>query len=520
MTKINAWLNKPLNLKVFFGLVISIAVACLGRFIFCDIYDNDMYFIIATGREIMENGIITTNVWSIYPDLKLVAQQWLYAVCLAFFDQFGTIGIVSFFVIEFSILCVVLMHFFSLKLGKGHVMLKLLLMAFVIVFSQRYLFCVRPELLTMILLLVDCIALEHFMRSNNKMWLSLLPIMMLIEINIHASMWVMHFAVILAYVVPIKFLPGVSTNELYKKWKSLLVMILFMIGAMFVNPYGVDAILYVIKSFVADTFSYVNIIEVKQPIFISETGVLVVVLVSALIANYKTKVLNTITLNMTLGILAMMLFASRNMMFVILPITLLFANLGEYLISENHVMKDWKKDVDNSILLLLVPTLCIFCLDTISAIQPFVTSHVNLRNMNQNLYSIHQYLDDVVTDDSRIFTGFNCGAYFEYMGYHNLYMDARPEVYTLELNGKYDVLADYSKYCLKGVSLDSDGESVSYATKADIDAWFDDCAFDYVVVSLTSETYFAAYMALRDDYKDSGIAVKNNVQEYILYEKV
>lgn len=51
-----------------------------------------------------------------------------------------------------------------------------------------------------------------------------------------------------------------------------------------------------------------------------------------------------------------------------------------------------------------------------------------------------EYLKD--KKDARIYTGFNEGGYFEYMGFQS-FMDPRPEIFFKSINKKEDVFRDY-----------------------------------------------------------------------------
>ena len=67
----------------FFLSIIGI-VAIVGILVpsVYDGYDNDIWFILASGREIVQNGFPYTNPWSVYSDLSIVIHQWLPYVLL------------------------------------------------------------------------------------------------------------------------------------------------------------------------------------------------------------------------------------------------------------------------------------------------------------------------------------------------------------------------------------------------------------------------------------------------------
>lgn len=111
IAKIKAFGTKPISEKLFYVLFLMIPIFYLMERIVCSVYDSDMYFIIATGREILENGIPHTNVWTIDPGQGIVVQQWLYAVILALVDKAGYAGFSAFIAFQFVIFTGLWMYF-------------------------------------------------------------------------------------------------------------------------------------------------------------------------------------------------------------------------------------------------------------------------------------------------------------------------------------------------------------------------------------------------------------------------
>ena len=490
--KIKNWMDKPLPARTLFVFISLIVVAYLVESLVCKIYDSDMYFLIATGREILENGIPDTNVWHIDNQQGFIAQQWLYTIIIALADKIGHIGFTVLVSVQFIALMFSLNHFFNLR--NVSKIVKFVSLCAIVFYSQLYLFCLRPELITMILLVIECIALEHYGKSGKWQWLILLPVTMLAEINLHGSMWPVHYAILLAYLVPSFYLPGADDKSIWRKWKPIALFTAIMTGVMFINPYGLDGILYIVTSFTAKTFSYVDINEVGEPAFISACGLTIMLGIILIFINHKFKHLDSVSLNISLGFIALAIISNRNNVFAIFIFMFLFRNLAVYL-SSIDLQSISKKATNSTLLILLIGVIFFVGSSFGSILSVFVSDDTN------DLDDIYDYISESYSEDTRIFTGFNCGAYFEWKGFRNLYMDARPELYTDEFTGDKDILRDYSRYCIYGFDAvageyDSDG----LVTKSEMDEWFYSYDFDYVVVSPYSEQYLSAYMMLNDDY--------------------
>ena len=129
-------------------------------------------------------------------------------------------------------------------------------------------------------------------------------------------------------------------------------------------------------------------------------------------------------------------------------------------------------------------------------------SSVNIFKINDKSLEIAK---DYVTSD-KTFTSFNSGAYFEFIGLKNIYIDARPELYAKGTASGKDVLSDYDEFCKLG--------SVGYS-KTDADKWFNSYAFDYVIIDAATDIALHIYMEHRADYKN--VPLHND--KFLLYKK-
>jgi hypothetical protein len=169
-------------------------------------------------------------------------------------------------------------------------------------------------MLTFILIVVEIIGIEKYLETGKKRWLLLLPLTTWFEINCHASYWIMHFVVILPYCVPA--LPKIfeeDNEKLEKKIsiKDLIFPLFSMIAVMFINPYGIKAILYVFYAITSGVLSYWEIIE-QSPFYVNNLTVLVWIgaLFMSLILWYKNKIKSS-EMFMFLGLCGTFIFAIK-----------------------------------------------------------------------------------------------------------------------------------------------------------------------------------------------------------------
>lgn len=525
IAKLKSFGDRPLHQTVFYVLFTTIPLFYLLEKLVCSVYDSDMYFLIATGREILENGIPYQNVWTIDSSSAIVIQQWLYDVVLALVDKAGYAGFSLFIAAEFGVFAWLWMKFFSLRhIKKG---MSFFILVMVSMAAQDYLFSIRPQIITMILILATCVAIEKFMLTRKYRYLVLLPVMTCLEMQVHGSMWALHFAVVLAYMVPafyVKFFGMRVTDDSVcrkKTYKPLLVSVAAMFGSLFLNPYGAEGVLYIVNSFKANTFRYVDVMEVGSTTFLSPQGATIFLCAVLFILALKAKCLKSVTVNMTAGFLLLMMSAIRNNTVCIFVFAFLMRDLAGF-IQSNQDRIDWKKDMKLNLLPVLLFADLIFVTNFMFSCSSMFLSTTGSES---NLPAIASEIRADYEPDMHIFTGFNCGAYFEYEGFRNLYIDARPELYTDEFTKDKNILADYSKYCIYGYDTDDmtssmvSGSTVRRGTPvslSEMQSWLTTYDFTYIVVSPLSEPFLSAYLLNCEEYE---IVPEVSDSYYALYKK-
>lgn len=518
-----SFFKKPMSIKVFWALVIAISISCFILFSMA-CFDGDMYFMIATGRHIIENGIPHENVWTIDKSSGFIAQQWLYDVILAYLDRVGYVALWVFVLFQVSVF-----NFFVYRLCRIRDLSNpaaFLCIALSDILGLPYLFNIRPQTITLILLLIECIALEKYAKTKNWKWLVLLPVSVLAEANLHMSMWPMHFAFLLAYFVPSFYYKSAISTDLFKYKKSVLITAAVMFLMLFINPYGLDGVLYLFRSLSSNVFDFMHVIEVDHTMFFSSTGLLSVILAVYVLFLCKLKAVTSVTLNFCLGLLLLMTNTVRNVVYAPIVIIYLFLDTWRY-IKDNNKIIDWKKDVTRVFYFILTPVF----------MWTGYTVSMNLFSMSFDVLSIcgvhgywsimtmESYISDHAEKDVHLFTSINNGSYFEYKGYTNVYVDARPELFSKNFTGDRDIAKDYKSYAVDGVhteglnfvSKNFTHDIKEYAvTEFEMKAWLDEYEFEYLIVD-TSTNYLSGYLSGSDEYEQIVFAHPTYMYPYVLY---
>ena len=425
----------PLLLIVLFLLVTADAILAVAA----GMPDTDTHFIISTGKYIVENKEVPKiNPFIIDENFKVIIQQWSFDVIVyLLYSSFSYAGIFVFAC--FFMLVAMFIGYKFISLYTDNFNIKLLMMTcFIRVYytwAQT-----RPTLISFSLLLTTIIVLEYFRRDRKKWLIYFLPLISLITINIHASMWPMMFVVMLPYICPNIFTLFCDFKNAisvwWNTWKRVIFLIPVMILVGFINPNGLRGMGYVFLSY--GTANSIAITELLSPMIATINGLrIILVLIVLMIYIFKNKrKVDSAPLYMTLGTLLLASMHLRNGWFLLfgsMPLLITLLNDVKFLdIKKSNKFKNATKAIVAlaSVIIVLIVA-CTY------------TFHIT----DNAYYSINaaNYLDQFKNrEDIIMYTEFNNGAYMEFRGYKVL-IDARPELYAKKINGQKDLLSEWDK---------------------------------------------------------------------------
>lgn len=373
--------------------------------------DTDLYYFIPNGEYILKHGIPYINPFISTPNVPITIQNWLYCVICALANRLGKKGLFTLHAMfVFSTLALV---FYFLKGVKSKVFKAL----YFIVFAYSFRFwTIRPQMLTFILCMATVIGVEKYNETGKVLWLSLIPLANLIEINTHASYWIMHYIVLLPYFVP--FFSNIVINKNIKDKKKVLNILLFsLIGlaVLFINPYGIKSITYVFNALGNSTFDICsNIVEQQSGELFSFFSFTIITLIITFTVALCYKKIDSVTFWMFIGCTILVIYKLKFFPFFGFGVLYLLRTL-------NDVPRI--KIKNGLALLIIVFTITLSNL----SIKP-----VELCDSYLKLEKMADYLDEHEDFNTSVMVYFQYENYFEYRGY-KVYLDARPELYPEEI---------------------------------------------------------------------------------------
>ncbi len=394
--------------------------------------NNDLWFLLAGGKYVLEQGLPYTEPLTMHEGLSFVMQQWLSGVIFRLLWDFGGRLLLLGFIFLLSMLFIWLFWRLCLYMSRGNSLVSLVITIFasscVIVFYMT----TRPGCFDALLFLSELFLLERYIKEEKIRLLLPLPLISVLMINLHAAMWPM----LIIFIVP--FLTETLIKKKRKPFLLLLFSALLCFLAGFINPYGLDAMTYVLRSYgVSDINRVVD--EMSVPDIKSYQGLIIYgsagLIFFCLILSKKGIRLRHALLS--LGTLYLTLSAVRSF--------LLFLVASVYQLAP--ALKDLKiKDFDGSFMDKSGPKRRLLAIEAclLLALTLFFTVRGagDIGGLPACSGAIDWAAEHYIPEATNIYIGYNEGGYAEYRGFRS-YIDARAEVFIKANNGKEEIFSEY-----------------------------------------------------------------------------
>ena len=455
------------NVTVMLIAIIGV-VAVLGMAV-TNVMDNDLWFILSTGRDIVESGIPYVNTWGIHDGLSTIIQQWVPDVLawLAYDNIGGILGIGALLAVSASILAFVMYRTGKLFSGRSYGGEGIVLLMIPSLIAMSSYLSARPHVYTMLFIFLVVYVCEAYRRGGGKSILVLLPLLMFAHVNFHMSMAPFDLFIVACYLIPDipswyrrRIKPGIERFlgqrlrdsrrdgierrddghvELYRAGydrKPLFFAFAGMCLAMLVNPYGIDGALYLVKSYsAADYADYISEMGALTP-WNAEWSIFMVVMlvIGAMAIGKRTSRSIDLPLSLMFVVTAVLSFQHVRNVWLVVPFAFLLACDafgGIHVPRMSPVLGDLKL----TRVAFGVVLACVCALFAGTAVNHLMRTDIDSDGRSTPSAAM-DYLDAVGADKetTRIFNFFNAGGYIEYRGY-KVFIDARPELWEPGITG-------------------------------------------------------------------------------------
>lgn len=370
--------------------------------------DNDMFFEIMSGRDILNGNFHTISHLNDFP---IVVQQWLYAVCLALIDRFGTVGNILFVLIQNIMLYVVAAQFIFMKThDKKRAIIGSLA---AILYCHDYMINIRPQIITVICLVSQLIFIELYKKKNSiKYLLPIFPILIL-SANMHQAVFLYHGLVMIPYLY--------KKEKPYIDWKLVSFGVLFALCSL-LTPYGIDGSLYIFRTFLANTYKIIRINELLPMSITEYIGVKIMLLVVVTIFYIYKQKSNYFMNFFVFGVSILAMINARHISIMFIAVIFLICYIEE---------KDFHK-LNNAYAYGCIALLCI------AVCFLFVRHAKDIRGKYGPVVAAIEDKEAPIYN-----TAMDLGGWLEYNGCTHIKLDSRCEAFSEELSGVPHVMEDY-----------------------------------------------------------------------------
>lgn len=457
--------------------------------------NNDIWFILNNGRYIFQYGIPHMEPFTLHQGLSYVMQQWLTSVIFwAIYGKLGILGLNALIVIIFAAIIWTVFNI-CLRISKGNLFVSFTVTLFSSIFTSIFM-VQRPFIFFILIIAIQIYLLESYIAEKRLKYLLPLPLLSVLLVNFQAAMWPVLFVIIAPYVIDsFKFKLFALKGQGYPK-RALFIVLAIMILAGIINPYGIDGMTYLFRSYgyqeiniYVNEMKPMNINDLAGKIFFS--GVFCVIMTYFIYKKGDTRLRYVL---LTIGTIIMTFSSGRSFsIFCICGIAPLAYFLRGVKVTESKMRKEGngKTVLIRGILIFIISILAVFTL--------YGNYHNALKEMQVASLSgaVNYVLNNNNIDNIVLYAGYNDGGYAEFRGLKP-YIDPRAEVFVKKNNKKEDIMKEY-------ILLQSGS---TYYRK-----FLDKYNFTHLIVSKGDILF--SYLFYDADYK---ITYSN--KEYRVYEKI
>ena len=392
--------------------------------------NNDTYFIIKSGNYILKHGILYIEPFTMHHNFSFVMQQWLSAIIFAvIYKTGGNLGISIFITSLFTVIIYLFYKLCSCVSDNKYYLSLFLTLLFSLIMLPIFITS-RPQVISFVIYLLYFNLLERYVKANKTKYLIPLPILSLLEINLHGSLFFILPCFILPYIVE-GILKEFScfTKDKYKVGPLLITFILVLLTG-FINPYGTDMLTYTYKALNNPYLKYF-VTEVKPPSIKETSGLIVYLTIFAILICYyfsKRKIKIRYFL-LYLGTTILTICSIRNYCYLL--IAGLFPLADYYKDRARSYKKVNLTKIDKLMVIIII---CFYLI--------IICNIVVIKPDEHPLEKVVNYLDSHTTKDVLLYNDFNEGSYLEFNGYKT-YIDPRPEIFLKSINRQEDILKEY-----------------------------------------------------------------------------
>lgn len=398
--------------------------------------DNDSWYVLTQGRNILEHGIYHEDVASMHEGLHVVVQNYAFSVVFyLIYTAFGPAGIYTAMILLNLLIVWLLYKICMLFSNKNQTLSTLIAVATDVILAFGFI-VTRAQMIDYVVFLLLIWILELVIKTKKNILLMWIPVLSLFLINFHASVWWIIFAIMVAYGIDML----VRQKRLHQKfnWKAYIGVFVISIAMGLINPYGIEMMTAIFGGFgKLKTLDYVTELQTFSPFEGNNLVFYFGIATAICLYIYGKKKIYLRHLLLFLGFLMMGMTSVKGMSELIL---IMFVPAA-YIYQDMEIKPIFNtRKIGQAV--FIWSSICLICVTP----TVFGLTVINIPDYpNQSIKEIMDSLDEKTANQDRnelkVFVGYNQGGYVEYRGYP-AYLDPRGEYFLKSANGKEDIIEE------------------------------------------------------------------------------
>ena len=425
------------KLRIF--TIFSIILLCTAFTL--KVLQNDTFYIIKLGGDILKNGIDMIDNYSWISNLPYTYPHWLYDVFMyIIYSNFDFLGVYISSIVLFIIL-IISFYIINLKFNRNEFLDSLLSIVIIPIICGFV--TARSQLVTIILFLWQVYFIEMLISTGKKKYIIYLMLISLLVANLHATIWPFYF---------ILYLPFIGEHIIYKiinfskkkiddsfkliinKVNNFKMLVISIVGGFFMGFLSPSKICftYVFKIMQGDSQDY--IIEHAPLVLIENIPFVVFLLVMLLILIFTNTRIKLRELFMIVGLVFMSFCSFRHIAFFYI-IGLLYVSIlcNRYLKERN----DYTLDIMGNMFVRnkIIYSLGFILIIMVSFNRFKLNNDMEYVPLNDYPVGASIYIkNNLDYKNIKLYNQYNVGAYLLFNDIP-VFIDSRCDLYLKEFNG-------------------------------------------------------------------------------------
>jgi len=427
-----------------FKVLLTILLILTALFVVPIQFENDTFYMIRIGEDILKGNMFYTDTYSIHANLFYYFPHFLFDILVYFFYAIGGFKALYLALVAFVVGIGFFSYYVCHTFTKNKV-LSLFLAMFTLI-GLHPCIAMRSQIASFYLFLWQVYSIQRFLDTNKKRYLVYLGIIPIILANTHLGVWPLYLILYLPFLITnIKFQFGKIENKKYKNLYYLLIPLAFSLLTPMISPTGIHAYEYFVANMTSSDMLN-NVGEHLPPNLSIMMGKFLFVYLLAIIIMWinTDKKIYTKDFALVAGLTIMALMSRRHIGLLVL-LTIPF--LASYIL---NMYEDASKERKNIIKILYKYR---YAVTGIVILAIFGGTFYIVRDINRSEFVSPNYpikateyiKEHYDLNTLRLFNDYSIGSYLV-LEHVPVFIDSRADVYDTKFNKNTAAYKDYLQF--------------------------------------------------------------------------